>query len=172
MRGTTTIPRRRIYPTNAARQAAYRRRQKASVHFRSKTHLWSTPPEFFRALDQEFGFELDVCALPENAKCERYFSPKEDGLKQNWQGVCWMNPPYGREISRWVEKAYLSAAAGATVVCQLPARTDTQWWHRFVMQASEVRYIPGRLKFGENANSAPFPSAVVIFRSTFVSGTS
>ena len=123
------------------------------------------PLRFFAALDQEFGFELDVCALAENAKCIRFFSPKDDGLKQLWQGSCWMNPPYGREIGLWVQKAFESAQAGATVVCLLPARTDTQWWHRYVLKAAEVRYIEGRLKFGGGANSAPFPSAIVIFRS-------
>jgi len=127
--------------------------------------MWATPSAFFQALDQEFGFELDVCALAENAKCTRFFSPKDDGLKQLWQGSCWMNPPYGREIGQWVQKAFESAQSGATVVCLLPARTDTQWWHRYVLKASEVRYIEGRLKFGGSANSAPFPSAIVIFRS-------
>jgi phage N-6-adenine-methyltransferase len=135
-----------------------------AVHFSSKTDLWATPQDFFDALDAEFGFTLDVCALPENAKCERYFTPKEDGLHQSWQGVCWMNPPYGREIGKWVRKAFESAKAGATVVCLLPARTDTAWWHTWAMKAEEVRFVRGRLKFGTSKNSAPFPSAVVIFR--------
>ena len=136
-----------------------------SVHFSSKTDLWETPQHFFDALDAEFGSTLDVCALPENAKCARYFTPEEDGLKQRWQGVCWMNPPYGREIGFWVRKAFESARDGATVVCLVPARTDTAWWHTWVMQADEVRFIRGRLKFGGGKNSAPFPSAVVVFRS-------
>jgi phage N-6-adenine-methyltransferase len=131
--------------------------------FSSKTDCWATPLDFFRELDAEFGFELDVCALPENAKCSRYLTPGIDGLAQSWQGVCWMNPPYGREMNKWVRKAYESALAGATVVCLLPARTDTRVWHDYCMKG-EIRFIRGRLKFGGHENAAPFPSAVVIFR--------
>ncbi|KLT73269.1 adenine methyltransferase [Neisseria arctica] len=135
-----------------------------SVHFSSKTDLWATPQDFFDNLNEEFGFELDVCALPENAKCEKYFTPENDGLKQDWTGTCWMNPPYGREIGKWMKKAYESSLTGnATVVCLVPARTDTKWFHDFAMKG-EVRFIKGRLKFGGSKNSAPFPSAVVIFR--------
>jgi phage N-6-adenine-methyltransferase len=139
-------------------------RQQPSVHFSSKTDLWATPPEFFARLDAEFHFETDVCALPENAKCRRYFTPSVDGLKQKWEGVVYSNPPYGRRLPKWVKKAYESALLGATVVCLLPARTDTAWWHDYVMKASEIRLIRGRLKFGGAKNSAPFPSAVVVFR--------
>jgi len=133
------------------------------VHFSSKTDLWATPQDFFGKLNDEFRFTLDVCALPENAKCERYYTPEDDGLSQKWSGVCWMNPPYGRAIGKWVEKAYIAAEEGATVVCLLPARTDTKWWHDYVMRATEIRLVRGRLKFGDGANSAPFPSAIVIF---------
>ena len=130
----------------------------------SKTDLWETPQEFFDRLDAEFHFDLDVCALPENAKCKRYFTPTQDGLLQDWKGVCWMNPPYGRQIGRWMKKAYESSVhGGATVVCLVPARTDTAWWHNYAMRG-EVRFIRGRLKFGGSKNSAPFPSAVVVFR--------
>lgn len=142
-----------------------------SVHFSSKTDMWATPIEFFKALDAEFGFTLDVCAVAENAKCERYYSPASDGLKQEWRGVCWMNPPYGRQIGKWVQKAYEAAHEGATVVCLIPARTDTAWWHTFVMRATEVRFVRGRLKFGEATNAAPFPSAVVVFRATTAKGS-
>ena len=117
----------------------------------------------FDELNKEFGFELDVCALPENAKCEKYYTPEIDGLKQQWRGICWMNPPYGREIGAWMEKAYESSLEGATVVCLVPARTDTRWFHDFAMRG-EIRFIKGRLKFGDSKNSAPFPSAVVVFR--------
>lgn len=134
-----------------------------SVHFSSKTDLWATPPDFFAKLDREFDFDIDVCALAENAKCQTYFTPEQDGLAQDWRGVCWMNPPYGREIGKWVRKAFESARLGATVVCLLPARTDTSWWHDFVTRASEIRFVRGRLKFGASANSAPFPSAIVVF---------
>jgi phage N-6-adenine-methyltransferase len=134
-----------------------------SALFTSKTANWETPQEFFRQLDAEFGFEIDVCAVFENAKCQRYFFPEIDGLQQEWEGVCWMNPPYGREIKKWIQKAYESSLKGATVVCLLPARTDTSWWHDYCMKG-EIRFIRGRLKFSGSKNSAPFPSAVVIFR--------
>lgn len=130
----------------------------------SNTDLWETPQDFFDRLNAEFHFDLDVCALPENAKCKRYFTPTQDGLLQDWRGVCWMNPPYGRKIGLWVRKAYETAVSGGgTVVCLLPARTDTAWWHDYAMQG-EVRFIRGRLKFGGSKNSAPFPSAVVVFK--------
>jgi phage N-6-adenine-methyltransferase len=136
------------------------------LHFSSKTDQWATPQPFFDALNAEFGFTLDVCALPENAKCAEYFTPEQDGLKQVRRGVCWCNPPYGRGIGEWVQAAAISAQyQDATVVCLLPARTDTRWWHEWVIpHASEIRFIRGRLKFGGAKNSAPFPSAVVIFR--------
>ena len=134
------------------------------LHFSSKTNMHATPLDFWVKLDAEFGFELDVCASAENAKCERYFTKEQDGLAQEWRGVCWMNPPYGRQIGKWVEKAYESSLRGATVVCLLPARTDTAWWHEYVMKSNDVRFIRGRLKFGDAKNSAPFPSAVVVFR--------
>ena len=109
---------------------------------------------------------MDVCALPDNAKCIQFFTPDMDGLAQPWEGVCWMNPPYGREIGKWVEKAYRSAKeAGATVVCLLPARVDTRWWHDFCAKG-EVHFVKGRLKFGGAKDSAPFPNAVVVFRPT------
>lgn len=130
--------------------------------FTSNTDLWATPQDFFDRLNEEFGFELNVCAIAENAKCEKYYSPEIDGLKQEWEGVCWMNPPYGRSIGEWVKKAYQSSLAGATVVCLIPARTDTRWWHDYCMNG-EIRFVRGRLKFGDSKNSAPFPSAIVIF---------
>ena len=98
------------------------------VHFSSRRNNWETPRDLFDKLNEEFNFELDVCATPENAKCKKYYSPEEDGLKEEWKGLCWMNPPYGREIGKWMKKAYESAVAGATVVCLVPARTDTAWW--------------------------------------------
>lgn len=135
-----------------------------AVHFRSDTDRWETPWKFFRELDHEFRFGHDVCAISENTKCEQFYSPEDDGLSQPWSGVCWMNPPYGRTIGLWVAKAFAESRRGATVVCLLPARTDTQWFHDYVMRASEIRLVRGRLKFGAAENSAPFPSAVVVFR--------
>ena len=136
----------------------------ADVMFSSKTDLWETPKDFFNKLDAEFHFNLDVCALPENAKCAAFYSPAVDGLSQPWYGNCWCNPPYGRQVGRWVAKAAQSAAEGATVVMLLPARTDTAWFHDYIYGRAEVRFVRGRLKFGGSANSAPFPSMVVIFR--------
>lgn len=134
-----------------------------NVHFSSATDLWSTPPEFFKRIDAEFGFNLDVCATKENAKCEKFFTVDDDGLNQRWTGVCWMNPPYGRVIGHWMKKAHESSLGGATVVCLVPARTDTKWWHELAMKG-EIRFIRGRLKFGNQSNSAPFPLALVIFK--------
>ena len=132
--------------------------------FSSKTDLWATPQDFFDRLNAIFRFQTDVCALHENAKAPEFYTPQMDGLAQSWKGVCWMNPPYGREIGRWVEKAYTSAKTnGATVVCLLPARVDTRWWHDFCAKG-EVFFVRGRLKFGSAENSAPFPCAVVVFR--------
>lgn len=134
-----------------------------SVHFSSATDLWATPQDFFDGYNAKFGFQLDVCATPENAKCARFFTKADDGLAQDWQGVCWMNPPYGRTIGQWMRKAYESSLNGATVVCLVPARTDTRWWHEYAMRG-EIEFIRGRLRFGGHNNSAPFPSAVVVFR--------
>ena len=135
-----------------------------NVHFSSATDLHATPQDFFDRLDAEFGFDLDVCASPENAKCTIYFTKEDDGLSRDCTAVVWLNPPYGREIGRWLRKANESVKDnGATVVCLVPARTDTNWWHEYVIK-HEVRFVRGRLKFGNAKNSAPFPSAVVIMR--------
>jgi len=135
------------------------------VHFSSQTVEWPTPQGLFDELNEEFGFALDPCATDENAKCEMYFTKEDDGLKQDWEKeTVFMNPPYGREIGEWMKKAYESSFKGATVVCLVPARTDTRWWHDYAMNASEIKFIKGRLKFGDAKNSAPFPSAVVVFR--------
>ena len=132
--------------------------------FSSNDMTWETPQWLFNKLDKEFNFTLDVCALPETAKCKNYYTPQIDGLKQDWEdNICWMNPPYGREIGVWIEKAYNESLKGATVVCLIPSRTDTKYWHDYCMKASEIRFIKGRLKFGNSKNSAPFPSAIVIF---------
>lgn len=133
------------------------------VHYSSKSIVWETPHDFFAKLNAEFAFDVDVCALPENKKCERYYTPMEDGLAQEWRGRCWMNPPYGRAIGAWMRKAYESSLAGATVVCLVPSRTDTRWWHDYAMKG-EVRFIKGRLRFGGCKDPAPFPNAVVVFR--------
>lgn len=135
------------------------------VMFSSKTGLWETPQWLFERLNDEFGFTLDACALPENAKCARYYTPAHDGLKQPWDGVVWCNPPYGRGVGAWVAKAANAVErAGVVVVMLLPARTDTKWFHEYIYGRAEVRFLPGRLKFGDARNNAPFPSMVVVFR--------
>ncbi len=135
----------------------------SSVHFSSATDLWATPQAFFDKLNSVYGFTLDACATHENAKCQFYFTKEVDGLSKKWSGTVWMNPPYGREIGDWMRKAYESSLGGATVVCLVPARTDTAWWHDYAMKG-EIDFIRGRLKFGDSKNSAPFPSAVVVFK--------
>jgi phage N-6-adenine-methyltransferase len=159
----------RMHPngSNAERCRTYRKRLKRSVHFRSDSHLWETPQALFDKLDAEFHFTVDVCALPDNAKCPRYYTPDQDGLQQDWSGeICWCNPPYGRVMGQWMQKAYDASKAGALVVCLIPARSDTRWWHDYVIPyASEIRPVKGRIKFVGARHSAPFPSAVVIFKS-------
>jgi phage N-6-adenine-methyltransferase len=126
---------------------------------------WSTPQELFDKLNAEFSFTLDVCAIPENAKCKNYFTPEIDGLSQRWEGICWLNPPYGREIGKWVKKAYFeSRSADCIVVGLLPARTDTKWFHDYIYQKADIEFVKGRLKFGDAKNSAPFPSMIVVWK--------
>lgn len=134
------------------------------VHYSSATIYWETPQWLFDTLNKEFGFTLDTCATPDNAKCERFFTEDDNGLMKDWgDNVCWMNPPYGAEIARWMAKAHNAANMGATVVCLVPSRTDTEWWHKHAMK-HEIRFLRGRLKFGDAVDSAPFPSAVVVMR--------
>lgn len=133
-----------------------------SVHFSSATDLWSTPQDLFARVNAKYRFTLDACASPENAKCAVYFTREIDGLQQEWFGTVWMNPPYGRTIGAWMKKAYESSLAGATVVCLVPARTDTAWWHDYAMKG-QIEFLRGRLKFGGHKYNAPFPSAIVTF---------
>lgn len=134
--------------------------------FTSNSDDYGTPQKLFDELNAEFNFDVDVCASAENAKCPRYFSKAEDGLSQNWSDfrMCYMNPPYGRQIGIWVQKAYETSLKGSTVVCLLPARTDTKWFHDYCLKG-EIRFLRGRLKFNDGKNPAPFPSMIVIFRS-------
>lgn len=127
---------------------------------------WATPQAFFDLVNNEFAFTLDAAASDENAKCLHYFTEDDDALSLEWAGTVWCNPPYGRAISKWVEKGFTEAQGGATVAMLIPARTDTTYWHDYVMRAAEVRLIRGRLVFGtgEAIANAPFPSALIIFR--------
>lgn len=134
--------------------------------FSSASGDWETPQELFDALDDEFGFDLDACATEKTTKLFRFFTPETNALEQDWTGTVFCNPPYGREIGRWVEKGYIEAQSGTAdvVVMLLPSRTDTKWWHAWVMCADEIRFIEGRLRFSGHKNSAPFPSCIVVFR--------
>ena len=125
--------------------------------------MWSTPQKFYDKLNEEFDFTLDPCATHENAKCEKYYTLEDDGLSKNWKGeTVFCNPPYGKEISKWVNKCF--ETEGGYRVALLPARTDTRWFHDYVYGKAEIRFIKGRLKFGDSKNSAPFPSMVAIWR--------
>ena len=136
------------------------------VMFSSKTDQWATPQEVFDQLDREFHFNLDPCADEQNHKCEKYFTAAENGLKQDWGGYrVFCNPPYGRALKDWVEKCYREGHKDNTlVVLLIPARTDTTYFHDFILHRAEVRFIRGRLKFGDSKTGAPFPSMVAIFR--------
>ena len=139
------------------------------VMFSSKTGEWGTPLDFFKKLDWRFGpFDLDPCADSVNAKCTQFYTEEDNGLQQDWEGfTSFVNPPYGRGIEEWIKKAYQeSRKENTSVVMLIPARTDTKYWHNYVMRADEVYFVKGRLKFGDSENSAPFPSAVVVFDGT------
>ena len=127
-----------------------------------KTDEWETPQYLFNELDEEFRFTLDAAASEKNHKCEKFFTKRQDGLKQDWGGhTVWCNPPYGRAIAKWVEKATESKA---TVVMLLPARTDTKWFHEYIYGRAEIRFIKGRVRFGNSKQNAPFPSMIVVFK--------
>ena len=137
-----------------------------SVMFSSKSDEWATPIDVFNRLNEEFDFDLDPCADENNHKCERYFTKTQNGLIQNWGGSkVFCNQPYGKEISAWVRKCSDESKKENTVVVMLiPARTDTKWFHDYIYQKAEVRFLKGRLKFGGSKNNAPFPSMVVVFK--------
>jgi site-specific DNA-methyltransferase (adenine-specific) len=128
---------------------------------------WETPPEVFAPLDAEFGFTLDPCATPANAKCAKFYTESQDGLEQDWRGErVFMNPPYGKEIYPWTRKAKTEAERGTLVVGLLPASTDLQWWHDDIVGRAEVRYIRGRVRFltdGPYRASGFFPSVIVVW---------
>lgn len=124
------------------------------VHFMSVNHKWETQDEIYQELNKEFHFDFDPC--PPN--------PTFNGLVVNWGNVSFCNPPYGREISKWIQKGYQQYLHGKTVVFLIPSRTDTQWWHKYVMKATEIRFIEGRLRFKGAKHNAPFPSCIVVFR--------
>lgn len=134
--------------------------------FSSKSDEWTTPQKLFDELHAEFNFTLDPCATAENAKCKKFYTIEDDGLSQCWGGErAFCNPPYSN-IKEWVAKACYEGERKGLVVMLIPARTDTRWFHTFIYQNEriEIRFIKGRLKFGDSKNSAPFPSMICIFR--------
>lgn len=140
--------------------------QGQTVLFSSETDEWATPQYLFDELDREFHFTLDPCADEYNHKCDRYFTKQDDGLSKNWGGqIVFCNPPYGREVERWVRKASEESKKPGTVVVMLVfARTDTKWFHEYIYGKAEIRFIRGRVKFGGSRHNAPAPSMIVIFR--------
>ena len=145
-----------------------------NVHFSSDETKWETPDNFFEHVQESLitDINFDVCATPDNAKCDEFFTPSDDALSQPWPRlkdnyICWMNPPYGREIVYWVKKAAEESQEGSCIVALLPCRTDTRWWHDYVMgQVTKIYLVKGRLKFKGAQHSAPFPSCVVVYTSS------
>ena len=142
------------------------KRHTMAVMTSSKDMTWATPQTWFDYLNLEFDFTLDPCCVPETAKCAKFYTPADDGLSKSWADErVFMNPPYGREIGAWMKKAYKEARDNmALVVCFVPARVDTNWWHDYAAKAADIRFPKGRVKFAGAENSAPFPIAIVIFR--------
>lgn len=140
---------------------------KAEVHFSSRKQDWATPQDFFDKLNEEFQFTLDPCADHLNHKCDKFYTVEEDGLRQDWSGErVFCNPPYGKDVPKWVKKAYEETQKGDCLcaVLLLNARTDTRWFHDYIYhEADEIRFVKGRLKFGGQTTNAPFPSMVVVF---------
>ena len=135
------------------------------VHASTEDHTWETPIDLFNRLNDRFNFTLDPCCSVETAKCEKFFTENENGLIQDWsKDICFVNPPYGRQIGKLVQKSYEESLRGATVVMLIPSRTDTSYWHDFIFnKATEIIFVKGRIQFGDSGDNAPFPSAVIVF---------
>jgi phage N-6-adenine-methyltransferase len=136
-----------------------------NVLYSRSSDEWETPKDLFEKLNEQYHFILDLAATDQNHKCERYFTKEIDGLKQEWAGICWCNPPYSN-ISAWVKKAYNEAQKGSIIIMLIPARTDTRWFHNYIymMYGVEIEFIKGRLKFSGSKWNAPFPSMIVTFK--------
>ena len=141
------------------------------VHYSSKSREWKTPDYIFKPRQKKHNIVVDVCATADNTKCNVYFDKKTDGLKVDWSVVkefgktasCWMNPPYGRSITKWIEKAQMETLNGVKTVALLPARTDTKWFHDYILGKHKIEFLKGRIKFDNAKSSAPFPSMIVVF---------
>ncbi|MBO7715935.1 MAG: hypothetical protein J6S85_20390 [Methanobrevibacter sp.] len=133
--------------------------------FTSKSQEWATPQKFFDKLNSEFHFTLDPCCNNENKKCDKFYTKEQDGLSRSWSGeVVFCNPPYGRELPKWVRKCYEeNIINNITIVMLIPARTDTNYFHTYIYKRAEIRFIKGRLKFNDGKKPAPFPSMLVIY---------
>ena len=156
------------------RTGSAKRKRVAFTDNTTGKYEWGTPQRLFDELDREFHFTRDVCASRENFKVTAFWDKEDDALNgKEWSGTLWMNPPYGRAIGTWLKKAFESRATAMTV-CLIPARTCSRWWHQWVMQADEIRFIKGRLRFQGAEDGAKFPSAIVIFkrRNPFCNGRS
>lgn len=135
--------------------------------FESASKDWETPPELFDILDKEFHFTIDIAADEQNAKVNIFYSKQQDALTKPWTGICWLNPPYGRDLKKWIKKAYVeSRKTGTIIVMLIPSRTNTVWWHTYCMRASEIRFIKGRPKFVGAKDGLPQPLAIVVFKET------
>ena len=154
------------FPAGPLNQPANSRAIMTAALFMSRSNEWATPIATFAALDAEFRFNLDPCATMANYKCPDYFTKEDDGLTKDWGGRrVFCNPPYGREIGKWVKKCYEESQKPDTLVVMLiPARTDTAYFHDFIYgKAREIRFLRGRLHFNESKSAAPFPSMIVVF---------
>lgn len=130
---------------------------------------WTTPKILFNKLNEEFNFEYDLAADKDNALCSKFYTKENDGLKQSWEGICWLNPPYGDKTSKmvdWIKKSYNDSQTNPnlTVVMLIPARTNTKWFHNYCMKAAEVRFICGRPKFGDSKHGLPQPLILLVFK--------
>ena len=135
----------------------------ATALFAANRQDWETPKDLFDALNAEFHFTVDVCANEQNRKVRKFWTEEQDGLKQPWDSeVVWCNPPYGRSVEQWVKKAAERSAKIAVLL--LPARTDTRWFHEYIYQKAEVRFLKGRVRFVGAKYNAPFPCMIVIFK--------
>lgn len=136
------------------------------MNLHSNKDDWCTPKDLFKRLDKEYHFTLDPCSTHENALCEKHYTKDENGLSQDWSGeVVFMNPPYGTDTGKWIKKGYEESLRGATVMCLIPARPDSRYWHEYVFPyASKILFLKGRLHFSESKHPAGFPSALVLFQ--------